>query len=155
MEMRSHICSPKPWREPPLPPLGVYVASNPAYAPRHPVYRAVYKIVVLLVVLIPLLATALAIRLLWQRAVHVPDLILLAVMYALVAFGVTVGYHRMLTHRSFRAHPVVNLLLLILGSMAFEGPALDGAATHTNHHALADRKANAHRTDKGFFLAHL
>ncbi|HKW21392.1 MAG TPA: acyl-CoA desaturase [Ktedonobacterales bacterium] len=131
------------------------MASNPAYAPRHPVYRAVYKIVVLLVVLIPLLATVLAIRLLWQRAVHVPDLILLAVMYALVAFGVTVGYHRMLTHRSFRAHPAVKLLLLILGSMAFEGPAIDWAATHTKHHARADREGDPHSPVEGFFHAHL
>ena len=120
------------------------MASNPAYAPLHPVYRVVYKITVLLVVLIPLLATVLAIGLLWQRAVHLPDLILLAVMYALVAFGVTVGYHRMLTHRSFRAHPAVKLLLLILGSMAFEGPALDWAATHT-----APSKASSMPTSAG------
>jgi len=131
------------------------VASNPAYAPLHPVYRVVYKITVLLVVLIPLLATVLAIGLLWQRAVHLPDLILLAVMYALVAFGVTVGYHRMLTHRSFRAHPAVKLLLLVLGSMAFEGPALEWAATHTKHHARADREGDPHSPVEGFFHAHL
>ena len=102
------------------------MASTPAYVPSNPFYRVVYKITILLVVLILLVATALALRLLWQRAVHPPDLILLAVMYALVALGVTVGYHRMLTHRSFRAHPVVKLVLLILGSMAFEGPASNG-----------------------------
>src|SRR5579864_2106700 len=62
-----------------------------------------YKALVLVVVVVPLLATALAIGLLWQRAVHWSDIILLASMYTLVAFGVTVGYHRMLTHRSFRA----------------------------------------------------
>ncbi len=131
------------------------MASNPAYAPLHPVYRGIYKITVLLVVLVPLLATVLAIGLLWQRAVHLQDLILLAVMYALVAFGVTVGYHRMLTHRSFRAQPVVKLLLLILGSMAFEGPALDWAATHTKHHARADREGDPHSPVEGFFHAHL
>src|SRR6185437_14633365 len=92
---------------------------------------------------------------LWQRAVHLPDLILLAVMYALVAFGVTVGYHRMLTHRSFRAHPAVKLLLLILGSMAFEGPAIEWAATHTKHHARADREGDPHSPVEGFFHAHL
>ncbi len=131
------------------------MASLPAYAQSNPVYRSVYKTIILLVVLIPLLATALAIGLLWQRAVHVPDLILLAVMYALVAFGVTVGYHRMLTHRSFRAHPAVRLLLLVLGSMAFEGPALQWAATHTKHHARADREGDPHSPVDGFFHAHL
>ena len=131
------------------------MAATPAYAQSNPVYRVIYKTIILLVVLIPLLATAVALRLLWQRAVHMPDLILLAVMYALVAFGVTVGYHRMLTHRSFRAHPAVKLLLLILGSMAFEGPAIEWAATHTKHHAHSDREGDPHSPVDGFFHAHL
>jgi stearoyl-CoA desaturase (Delta-9 desaturase) len=131
------------------------VASTLTYVQSNPVYRVVYKTTILLIVLIPLLATALALRLLWQQVVHTSDLILLAVMYALVAFGVTVGYHRMLTHRSFRAHPVVKLLLLILGSMAFEGPAIQWAATHTKHHARADRGGDPHSPVDGFFHAHL
>jgi stearoyl-CoA desaturase (Delta-9 desaturase) len=131
------------------------VASTPTYVQSNPFYRVVYKTTILLVVLIPLLATGLALRLLWQRAVHAPDLILLAVMYSLVAFGVTVGYHRMLTHRSFRAQPVVKLLLLILGSMAFEGPAIQWAAVHTKHHARADREGDPHSPIDGFFHAHL
>jgi stearoyl-CoA desaturase (Delta-9 desaturase) len=131
------------------------VASTPTYVQSNPFFRVVYKTTILLIVLIPLLATALALRLLWQRAVYAPDLILLAVMYALVALGVTVGYHRMLTHRSFRAHPVAKLLLLILGSMAFEGPAIEWAATHTKHHARADRAGDPHSPVDGFFHAHL
>ncbi len=117
--------------------------------------RSLYKIVVLVVVVVPLVATLLAIRLLWLWAVHPLDLALLAVMYALVAFGVTVGYHRMLTHRSFRPNPAVKALLLILGSMAVEGPALDWAATHIKHHARADREGDPHSPVDGFFHAHL
>jgi stearoyl-CoA desaturase (delta-9 desaturase) len=114
-----------------------------------------YKVVVLIVVIVPLLATGLAMRLLWARAVHWPDLALLLTMYALVAFGVTVGYHRMLTHRSFRPHPVVKGLLLILGSMSVEGPALQWAATHIKHHALSDREGDPHSPVDGFFHAHI
>jgi stearoyl-CoA desaturase (delta-9 desaturase) len=114
-----------------------------------------YKAVVLIVVVVPLLATGLAIRLLWARAVQWPDLALLLSMYALVAFGVTVGYHRMLTHRSFRPHPVVKCLLLILGSMSVEGPALQWAATHIKHHALSDREGDPHSPVDGFFHAHI
>src|SRR5215831_17326294 len=125
------------------------------YAQANPFYRVVYKTTILLVVLIPLLATALALRLLWQRAVHAPDLILLAVMYSLVALGVTVGYHRMLTHRSFRAHPVVKCILLILGSMAFERSPLSWTANHLKHHAHADRPGDPHSPLEGFFHAHL
>ncbi|WIG61410.1 MAG: fatty acid desaturase [Ktedonobacterales bacterium] len=117
--------------------------------------NALFKGVILLVVTVPLLATLLAIRLLWLRAVHPTDLVLLAVMYAFIAFGVTVGYHRMLTHRSFRPHPAVKLVLLILGSMAFEGPALEWAATHTKHHAQSDREGDPHSPVEGFFHAHI
>jgi hypothetical protein len=88
-----------------------------------------YKAVVLIVVIVPLLATGLAIRLLWARAVHWPDLALLFTMYALVAFGVTVGYHRMLTHRSFRPHPVVKCLLLIISSGGVQNPSSMTPAT--------------------------
>ncbi len=114
-----------------------------------------YKAAVLFVVVVPLLATILAIRLLWERAVHVPDLVLLAVMYAFVAFGVTVGYHRMLTHRSFRPHPAVKFILLVLGSMALEGPALQWAATHIKHHAQSDREGDPHSPVEGFWHAHM
>jgi len=114
-----------------------------------------YKAVVLTVVVVPLAATLFAIRLLWQRAVNWPDLALLGVLYALVAIGVTVGFHRMLTHRSFRPHPAVKLALLVLGSMAVEGPALQWAATHVKHHALADSEGDPHSPLDGFFHAHL
>ena len=117
-----------------------------------PVFK---KLVVLVVVVVPFLATALAIGLLWQQAVGWSDLALLAAMYTLVALGVTVGYHRMLTHRSFRPHPLVKCVLLILGSMSFEGPALMWAATHIKHHAQADRPGDPHSPVEGFFHAHL
>ncbi len=115
----------------------------------------VYKTIVLVVVVVPLLATLLAIRLLWERAVHWPDLVLLAVMYSLVALGVTAGYHRMLTHRSFRPNPVVKFLLLVLGSMSLEGPALQWAATHVKHHAQSDKEGDPHSPVEGFFHAHV
>ena len=118
-------------------------------------YRNLYKGVILVVVVVPLLATVLAIRLLWERAVHGADLILLAVMYSVVALGVTVGYHRMLTHRSFRPHPVVKFLLLVFGSMALEGDALQWASTHTKHHASSDKEGDPHSPTEGFFHAHL
>jgi stearoyl-CoA desaturase (Delta-9 desaturase) len=122
---------------------------------RHAVARSGYKAVVLSVVIVPLVATVLAIVLLWQRAVHWSDLALLGTMYVLVAMGVTVGYHRMLTHRSFVPHPLVKVALLILGSMALEGDALQWTATHTKHHALADRPGDPHSPLDGFFHAHL
>jgi stearoyl-CoA desaturase (delta-9 desaturase) len=113
------------------------------------------KGVTLVVVIVPFLATLLAIRLLWDHAVHGSDLILLVAVYSLVAFGVTVGFHRMLTHRSFRPHPIVKFVLLVLGSMSFEGAPLQWAATHTKHHALSDREGDPHSPVEGFFHAHV
>ncbi|QBD81531.1 acyl-CoA desaturase [Ktedonosporobacter rubrisoli] len=114
-----------------------------------------YKVLVLVVVVVPLLATMFAMWLLWERAVHWLDIVLLVTLYSLVGLGVTVGYHRMLTHRSFRPHPIVKFALLVLGSMALEGPALQWAATHIKHHAQADREGDPHSPVEGFFHAHM
>lgn len=114
-----------------------------------------HKFIILVFVIVPFLATVLAIVLLWKRAVHWSDLALLATMYSLVGIGVTVGYHRMLTHRSFRAHPIVKCILLILGSMSIERSPLLWAANHIKHHAHADRPGDPHSPLEGFFHAHL
>jgi stearoyl-CoA desaturase (Delta-9 desaturase) len=122
-----------------------YITYNPV----------VFKIVALIIVIAPLLGTALAMRLLWERAVHWSDLALLATMYSLVILGLTIGFHRMLTHRSFRPHPVVKAVLLLLGSMAGEGGALEWAATHIKHHAQSDREDDPHSPVEGLFHAHV
>lgn len=113
------------------------------------------RYIVLAAVIIPFLATLLAIWLLWERLVHWSDLALLASMYTLTVLGIGIGFHRMLTHRSFRAHPAIKVLFLILGSMSLEGSALDWAATHTKHHAQADREGDPHSPLEGFFHAHV
>jgi stearoyl-CoA desaturase (Delta-9 desaturase) len=76
------------------------------------------KVLVLMVVIGPFLATAFAIVQLWDRAVNWRDVALFVSLYAPISLGVTAGFHRMLTHRSFRAHPVVRAALLVFGSMA-------------------------------------
>ena len=67
------------------------------------------------------------------------DLALLVGLYVPISLGVTAGFHRMLTHRSFRAHPAARAVILVLGSMAVEGAAIGWAANHLKHHALSDR----------------
>jgi stearoyl-CoA desaturase (delta-9 desaturase) len=75
-------------------------------------------------------------------------------MYFFTALGITIGYHRMLTHRSFETHPAVRFLFLVLGSMAIEGPALDWASIHIKHHANSDDDDDPHSPLHGFFHAH-
>jgi stearoyl-CoA desaturase (delta-9 desaturase) len=114
-----------------------------------------YKAYILTIVIVPFLGTIVAIWSLWQRAVQWSDLAILVIMYTLIALGMTIGFHRMLTHRSFKPHPSVKLVLLILGSMAVESPPIEWVATHIKHHALSDREGDPHSPMEGFFHAHL
>ena len=117
--------------------------------------KTLYKAIILVVVVGPLLATVYAMSLLWQRLVHPLDIVLLLVMYTITALGVTIGYHRMLTHRSFQPHPVIKFLFLVMGSMSLEGAAIEWASTHTKHHAQADKEGDPHSPVEGFFHAHV
>src|SRR6516162_3359975 len=90
---------------------GGSMRSIPTYKPVDNI--TVVRIFVFIIVVTPFLGTLLAIRLLWQLAVNWSDIVLLAVIYAATVPGVTIGYHRMLTHRSFRTNPVVKAIFLI------------------------------------------
>ncbi len=114
-----------------------------------------YKIVLLIVVVLPFLGTLVAVWLLWQRMFYWSDLALFVGMYLIAGLGETVGFHRMLTHRSFQARPVVKFLLLVFGTMAIQGPPIDWAAIHIKHHAQADREGDPHSPLDGFFHAHM
>lgn len=122
---------------------------------RGPLGVILRKALVLVVVVGPFLATGCAIVQLWDRAVNWSDLALLVGFYVPISIGVTAGFHRMLTHRSFRAHPVVRAALLVFGSMAVEGPPIEWAANHLKHHALADRAGDPHSPVHGLVHSHL
>jgi stearoyl-CoA desaturase (Delta-9 desaturase) len=113
------------------------------------------KALVLTIVLAPFLATAFAVVQLWERAVSWRDLALLAGLYIPISLGVTAGFHRMLTHRSFKAHPAARFVILVLGSMAVEGAAIGWAANHLKHHALSDQPGDPHSPVDGLVHAHL
>src|SRR5690242_18332254 len=93
------------------------------------------KVVNLGAMVVPFVATVAAIVLLWGSVVSWHDLALLAVMYVLTAAGITVGFHRMLTHRSFRTHKATEYVYAVLGSMAVQGPVIAWVADHRKHHA--------------------
>jgi stearoyl-CoA desaturase (Delta-9 desaturase) len=107
------------------------------------------KRVNLLAVAIPFVATLAAIVLLWNSVVSATDLAILAVMYVLTGFGITVGYHRMLTHRSFQAPKPVEYAFAVLGSMAVQGPVMAWVADHRKHHAHADHEGDPHSPHVG------
>ena len=98
----------------------------------------------LIAVTLPFAAFAVAVALLWNRAVGPLDLVLLAVLYVVIALGVTVGYHRLLTHAAFGSPPAVRYALAVLGSMAVQGPVIDWVADHRKHHAHTDEEGDPH-----------
>jgi stearoyl-CoA desaturase (Delta-9 desaturase) len=68
----------------------------------------------------------------------------LTITYLLCGLGVTVGYHRLFTHRSFKTTRALRALLAVLGSMAIEGPPIEWASTHRKHHRFSDRPGDPH-----------
>jgi stearoyl-CoA desaturase (delta-9 desaturase) len=100
-------------------------------------------------VVIPFAGVLVAIVLLWNRAVDAADLAILAATYLLTAVGITVGYHRLLTHRAFQTYPWVEQSLAVLGSMSVQGSVMDWVADHRKHHAHADRSGDPHSPHVG------
>jgi stearoyl-CoA desaturase (Delta-9 desaturase) len=102
---------------------------------------------------------------LWGWGFGWVDLGLLAGMYALSAVGITVGFHRLFTHKSFETHGVVRFVLAALGSMAVQGSVLRWVAQHRRHHQHSDTEHDPHSPHRygsgllgrvrGFFHAHV
>jgi len=113
------------------------------------------RAITLVAVVVPLVATVFAIVKLWKRDVMPVDLALLVVLYFVTGIGITVGFHRFATHRSFRSGRAVEFVLLALGSMAVEGQVMTWVATHWKHHQYADKPGDPHSPLEGLLHAHV
>ncbi len=107
------------------------------------------KIANLGAVVLPFVATLAAAALLWNRLVSPTDLAIAAAMYMSTAVGITVGFHRLLTHRSFQTSKPVEYLFAVLGSMAVQGPVISWVADHRKHHAHTDSEGDPHSPHVG------
>src|SRR5688500_2826828 len=87
-------------------------------------------------VVVPFAAFIAAVALLWGGLVSGTDMAIFTVMYLLAGFGVTIGFHRLLTHRSFEAPTAVRATLAALGSMSVQGAAIHWVADHRKHHTF-------------------
>jgi len=116
-------------------------------------------------VTVPLLGLAGAGVLLWGWGFSWVDLGLLLGMYLLTMVGVTVGFHRLFTHRSFETIRPIRFLLGVLGSMTFQGPLIPWVGRHRLHHQHSDGEHDPHsphlhgaglwRRIRGFWHAHI
>jgi stearoyl-CoA desaturase (Delta-9 desaturase) len=100
-------------------------------------------------VVVPFFGVLVAVALLWNSWVDATDLALLAVLYLLTAIGITVGFHRLLTHRAFQTRPSVARTFAVLGSLSVEGSVLDWVADHRKHHAHTDEEGDPHSPHVG------
>jgi stearoyl-CoA desaturase (delta-9 desaturase) len=100
-------------------------------------------------VVIPFLGVLVAIVVFWNEAVGLRDLAIMAVIYVVTAFGVTVGYHRLLTHRSFATSKPLEYAFALIGALAVEGPPIPWVADHRKHHAYSDEEGDPHSPHVG------
>jgi stearoyl-CoA desaturase (Delta-9 desaturase) len=118
------------------------------------------------ITVLPFLLLGLAGWQVWNELLHWHDLVVFAIVYMLTGLGVTVGFHRHLTHRSFKTSSALRGTLAALGSAAIEGPVISWVADHRKHHAFADEEGDPHSphvghggglrgTVRGLFHAHM
>ncbi len=85
----------------------------------------------------------------WADLLGWSDIAVFAILYVLTGLGITVGFHRHLTHRAFATSRAVRGVLAALGSAAIEGPVISWVADHRKHHAFADCEGDPHSPHVG------
>jgi stearoyl-CoA desaturase (delta-9 desaturase) len=115
---------------------------------------AVVRALFALGILVPFAGLFYAMWLLWDEWIGWREFALFLGMYVLTALGVTLGWHRFLTHRSFETGRVLTFVLLAVGAMANQGRCISWAAYHLKHHAHSDREGDPHSPLDGFLHAY-
>jgi stearoyl-CoA desaturase (Delta-9 desaturase) len=101
------------------------------------------------VTVIPFVALGIVGWQVWNDLLRWSDVAVFLIMYVLCGLGVTVGFHRHLTHRSFKTSKPLRGLLAILGSVAIEGPVISWVADHRKHHTFSDQEGDPHSPHVG------
>jgi stearoyl-CoA desaturase (Delta-9 desaturase) len=97
-----------------------------------------------LVTALPVVGFGVAVWQAWGGVLRWHDVVAFFVMYYATGLGITVGFHRLLTHRSFKTGPRTRGVLAALGSAAIEGPVVSWVADHRKHHVFADQHGDPH-----------
>jgi stearoyl-CoA desaturase (delta-9 desaturase) len=136
----------------------VEAPHTPAKAPRDDVQpvgnETRDRIITGTVTVVPILGLGLVGWQVWNEWLHVSDLIVLFICYLLTGFGVTVGFHRLFTHRAFKTSTPVRAILAALGSAAIEGPVISWVADHRKHHVFSDQEGDPHSPHVGWLFVH-
>jgi stearoyl-CoA desaturase (Delta-9 desaturase) len=114
-----------------------------------------------LITVLPFIGLGVAAWQLWNSWLHWYDLVAFLAVYIPTGLGITVGFHRLFTHRSFKTGPITRGVLAALGSAAIEGPVISWVADHRKHHAFSDEEGDPHSPHvdhgglRGLFHAHM
>jgi stearoyl-CoA desaturase (delta-9 desaturase) len=116
-------------------------------------------------IVLPFLAIVAAVPIAWGGWLGWRDVVIAVVMYAITGHGITVGFHRFFTHKSFKPNRALKVALAVAGSMAIQGPVIRWVADHRKHHKFSDRDGDPHSPwrygetipalIKGLFFAHM
>ena len=98
---------------------------------------------------VPFIGLGVVVAQTWQGWLRWSDVAVFGIMYVLTGLGVTVGFHRLLTHRSFKTKPWLRATFGALGSAAIEGPVISWVADHRKHHAFSDQEGDPHSPHAG------
>lgn len=127
-----------------LAPVDLAPARDLSAAPDSAPARWTDRILTATVVALPLAALAMALAFFWHHGVGWFDLTLAAAFYVVTGFGISLGFHRLFTHRSFRARRGLRIALAVAGSLAAEGSLITWVSHHRRHHVFADRDGDPH-----------
>ena len=83
------------------------------------------------------------------------EIVLLLFGWWLSGMGITIGYHRLFAHRSFKAHPIVQIIAIIFGSAALQNSVIKWCSDHRLHHRKLDQEEDPYSITKGFWHAHI
>jgi len=115
--------------------------------------------------IIPVVALVAAVTLTWGWGITLLDVVIATIAYFGTGLGVTVGFHRHFTHKSFKATRPLKVALAVTGSLAFQGSIVSWVADHRRHHAFSDKEGDPHSPwlfgtgplaiARGFWHAHM
>jgi stearoyl-CoA desaturase (delta-9 desaturase) len=139
-------------RPPAEPSAATEPALDPAPAPdgptpeeiQEPVLENLDRAVTGLITVVPPLVLLLAVLQAWNNTLHWSDVVLFVVLYVPTCLGITIGFHRLFTHRAFKTTAWMRGILAVCGTMAIEGPVISWVADHRKHHAYSDRLGDPH-----------
>lgn len=110
---------------------------------------------VLFLTLTPVFAVILSWIYFSSNGIELPQILMAIAFYFITGMSITAGYHRLLSHKAYKANPLIKFIYLIFGAAAFQNSALKWSSDHRIHHRHVDHDKDPYNINRGFFYAHM